>query len=196
MDMDFFAEVIEEYGYLAMFIFNLVTPLGVPIPNEAAAAFSGVMTEISHFNPYYAFLSSYLGLVSSNTFSYIIGRVFGNLLIQRLNNTHMKKPLERFTVFMEKHGSWTIPMSFFLPGIRWAMPFVVGVHHYPFFRYVLYAYPAGSLWMLIYFNVGRSFPYAYERIIGNLQLFLVAVSFFVILVFVGRYYYQKKTARK
>jgi membrane-associated protein len=196
MDINFFVELADKYGYFAMFLFNWILIFGVPIPNEVAAAFSGVLTELSYFNPYYAFLSAYLGLISSNTFAYFIGRVFGNRLIQKLNRTHMRKALERFDAFLEKHGRWAISLSFFLPGIRWAMPYVVGANHFPFYRYTLYAYTAGSVWMLIYFNIGRSFPYAYERILKSIESFLVAISVCVVLIFIARYFHHSKTARK
>ncbi|TWT00970.1 DedA family protein [Planomicrobium sp. CPCC 101079] len=196
MDINFFAELVDEYGYFAMFIFNWILLFGVPIPNEIAAAFSGVLTELSYFNPVYAFLSAYLGLISSNTFAYFIGRVFGSRLIRRLNKTQMKNALARFDVFLEKRGHWAISFSFFLPGIRWAMPYVIGAERFPFSRYVMYAYPAGSIWMLIYFNLGRTFPYAYESILKNLEGFFVALSILILLIFVIRYFYQTKTARK
>lgn len=196
MDIEFFIEWIDRYGYFAMFFFNWILIFGVPIPNEIAAATSGVLTEISYFNPVYSFTAAYFGLISSNTFAYFIGHKFGNGLIIRLKKTPMKKALERFYAFLKKHGRWAISLSFFLPGIRWAMPYVVGANHFPLSRYCLSAYPAGAIWMLIYFNIGRTFPDAYETMLGNLQVVLVSLSVIVVLIFWGRFYYRHKIARK
>ncbi|PSL41880.1 membrane protein DedA with SNARE-associated domain [Planomicrobium soli] len=196
MDIKLLVELVNEYGYFAMFIFNWILILGVPIPNEVAAAFSGMLTELSYFNPFYAFLSAYLGLISSNTFAYFIGRLFGSRLIRYLNRTKMKKVLEGFSVFLEKRGSWAISLSFFLPGIRWAMPYVVGANRFSFSRYILYAYPAGSIWMFIYFNLGRTFPYAYRSILEHIKGFSITLSILVALFFIGRFFYQSKGARK
>ncbi|TWT25723.1 DedA family protein [Planomicrobium sp. CPCC 101110] len=196
MDIDILVKLADKFGYFAMFLFNWILVLGVPLPNELAAAFSGVLTEIRSFNPVYAYIAAYLGLISSNTFAFFIGQVFGHRLLVRLDQTLLKKSVERFSAFLEKHGRWAISFSFFLPGIRWAMPYVVGANRFPFFRYVLYAYPAGSLWLLIYFNIGRAFPFAYEKILGNLQAVLVSLSGLIILFFLVRYLYQSKIARK
>ncbi|MGI2326966.1 DedA family protein [Planococcus sp. YIM B11945] len=196
MSLDFLVELVDKYGYFSMFLFNWLLVFGLPIPNEIAAAVSGVLTEVNTFHPVYAYISAYLGLISSNTFAYGIGRVWGKRLLVRLNRTRLRKPIDRFSAFLEKHGNWAISLSFFLPGIRWAMPYVVGANHYPFVRYMLFAYSSGSIWMLIYFNIGRLFPDAYESILGNLQIFLVSLSTAVVLIFIGRYLYFHKIARK
>ncbi len=193
MDISFFIELVKEYGYFSMFVFNWLLLFGLPIPNEVAAAFSGVLTEISYFKPVYAFLSAYLGLVTSNTFAYFIGRSLGYRLLNRLNQTRLKHPISRFSEFLKKHGEWAIAFSFFLPGIRWAMPYVVGANRFPFLRYVLFAYTAGFVWMFLYFNVGRSFPYAYQSILEHVQVFLILVSALIISMIVLRYVVNKKT---
>ena len=196
MDISFFIELVKEYGYFSMFVFNWLLLFGLPIPNEVAAAFSGVLTEISYFKPVYAFLSAYLGLITSNTFAYFIGRSLGHRLLNRLNRTRLKGPISRFSDFLEKRGEWAIAFSFFLPGIRWAMPYVVGANRFPFMRYLMFAYTAGFVWMFIYFNVGRMFPYAYESILENLQVFLTLLSVLVISVLVLRYLFSTKFAKK
>lgn len=196
MDISFFIELVKEYGYFSMFVFNWLLLFGLPIPNEVAAAFSGVMTEISYFKPVYAFLAAYLGLISSNTFAYFIGRSLGHRLLNRLDRTRLKGPISRFSAFLEKHGEWAISFSFFLPGIRWAMPYVVGANRFPFMRYMLFAYTAGFVWMFIYFNIGRTFPYAYQSILENLQFFLILLSVLVIGILLLRYWYSTKFAKK
>ena len=195
MELSFFMEVVKEYGYVSMFIFNWLLLFGMPIPNEVAAAFSGVLTEISYFTPLKAFISAYLGLITSNTFAYFIGRYFGQKLLRRLNRTRLKKPIEEFSLFLDKRGEIAISLSFFLPGIRWAMPYVVGANKYPFLRYMLFAYTAGFVWMMIYFNLGRAFPYAYNSILAHLQGFLITLSVLLVLL-AGVHMYRERKLRK
>lgn len=196
MDLSFFMDLVKEYGYVSMFMFNWLLLFGMPIPNEVAAAFSGVLTEISYFKPVYAFLSAYLGLITSNTFAYFIGRVLGERLLHRLERTRMKGPIDRFSLFLQKHGKWAISFSFFFPGIRWAMPYVVGANRFPVFPYMLYAYSAGFVWMFIYFNIGRAFPYAYESILSHLQGFLISLTAIVIAIVAGRIIYKTKWQKR
>lgn len=196
MDLSFFMDIVKEYGYVSMFIFNWLLLFGMPIPNEVAAAFSGVLTEISYFTPVKAFISAYLGLITSNTFAYFIGRFFGQRLLDRLSRTKLKTPIENFSGFLQKHGEIAISFSFFLPGIRWAMPYVVGANKYPFARYMLYAYTAGFVWMMVYFNLGRTFPYAYKSILEHLQGFLILLSVAIITILLLRYFYNARRAKR
>ncbi|MFP3321829.1 DedA family protein [Planococcus sp. SIMBA_160] len=176
MELDFLWEMAMEYGYLSMFLVNWLLLFGLPIPNEFAAAFSGVVTETSDFEPFPAFLSAYSGLITSNLFAYGLGWLFGHRLIKWLQTTFLRNGIERFRQFLSHKGSWAIAFSFFLPGVRWAMPYVVGADRFPLGRYLLFAMPAGFVWTLAYFSLGRSFPYAYEAILGQLQWFLIALS--------------------
>ena len=176
MELDFLWEMAMEYGYLSMFLVNWLLLFGLPIPNEFAAAFSGVVTETSDFEPFPAFLSAYSGLITSNLFAYGLGWLFGHRLIKWLQTTFLRNGIERFRQFLSHKGSWAIAFSFFLPGVRWAMPYVVGADRFPLGRYLLFAMPAGFVWTLAYFSLGRSFPYAYEAILGQLQWFLITLS--------------------
>lgn len=196
MDVSFFTELVEEYGYFSMFIINWLLLLGMPLPNEVAATLSGVVTEISHFNPVYAFTAAYLGLISSNSFAYFIGFTLGKRLLKRLKRTRLNRPIQKFDSFLKKRGKWAIFLSFFLPGFRWAMPYVVGANRFPFRRYAFFAYTGGLVWMMIYFNLGRTFPYAYETILDHLQKFLVSLSFAVLLIFIIRYFYKNQVTHK
>lgn len=60
---------------------------------------------------------------------------------------------------------------------------------------MIYAYTAGFVWMLIYFNLGRTFPYAYKSILENLQVFLVLLSAAIIAILLARYLYKQRKAR-
>lgn len=189
MDLSFLVELVKEYGYFSMFLFNWLLLFGMPLPNEVAASFSGVLTELNSFNPFCAFLAAYLGLISSNTFAYAIGRVFGDRLVQRLKRTRLRATVDRFHDTLERRGRIAISLSFFLPGIRWAMPYVVGASRYPLHQYALYAYSAGFVWMLIYFQLGRTFPYAYRTIINHLQVVLTSLSVLIIVILIVRFYF-------
>ena len=180
MDQSLLIELIKEFGYFSMFLFNWLLIFGLPIPNEVAAAISGMMTEVGGFRPVPAFLTAYTGLISSTTFAYFIGYKWGDRLLNKLRKSFLKHTIHQFGEFLKKKGKWAISASFFLPGIRWAMPYVVGSNRYSFKSFIVYAYPAGLVWMLIYFSIGRAFPAAYNYILERIQPLLVLFSILVI----------------
>jgi len=196
MDLSILVELVQKFGYLSMFLFNWVLLFGLPIPNEVAASFTGVLTEVKGFNPYYSFISAYLGLLSATLFAYSIGRLIGPRLIRRLEQTRLHKPIYAFSQYLEKHGNIAIGFSFFLPGIRWAMPYVVGANQFPIKLFLKYSVLASFLWMMIYFQLGRAFPYAYKLILNNLQIFLVSLSLLVLIGFIIRFFVNQKIVKK
>ena len=188
MDISILAELVQKYGYLSMFLFNWLLLFGLPIPNEVAASFTGVLTELKGFNPVYAFISAYLGLLSSTYFAYTIGRILGPRLIKKLNRTRLKKPIIAFNRYLGKRGNIAIGFSFFLPGIRWAMPYVVGANQFPLKLFLKYSIFPSFIWMMIYFQLGRTFPFAYTLILDNIQIFLLIMSLAIISWFVIRFF--------
>jgi len=182
MDQSMLISLIKEFGYFSMFIFNWLLIFGVPIPNEVAAAVSGMMSEIGGFRPIPAFITAYAGLISSTTFAYFIGYKWGERLLNRLRKTFLQQQIRLFGDFLNKKGKWAISVSFFLPGIRWAMPYVVGSNRVPLKSFVVFAYPASFIWMLIYFSVGRAFPRAYHYIIEQIQPFLILTSILLVML--------------
>lgn len=180
MDVSFLMDLVQKFGYLSMFLFNWLLLFGLPIPNEVAASFSGVLTELNGFHPVYAFISAYLGLITATMFAFLIGRKLGPKFIRKLEKSRFGKPVKAFQPFLDKHGPKAISFSFFLPGIRWAMPYVVGANKYPIIQFGKYSLFSGFIWMMIYFQLGRAFPYAYGLILENLQTALIFVSIGVV----------------
>ena len=183
MDESLLINLIKEFGYISMFIFNWLLIFGVPIPNEVAAAVSGMMTEVGGFQPLPAFLTAYAGLISSTTFAYFIGYKWGDRLLNRFRKTFLRRTINQFGEFLDQRGKWAIPASFFLPGIRWAMPYVVGSNRLSFKSFIVYAYPAALVWMLLYFSIGRAFPRAYHYILDRLQPLLISTSILIVIFF-------------
>ncbi|WP_019415490.1 DedA family protein [Paenisporosarcina sp. TG20] len=196
MDLTILFELVQSFGYLSMFLFSWLLLFGLPIPNEVAASFIGVLTEVRGFNPIYSFISGYLGLISATFFAYFIGRILGPRLIHRISKTRLNKPINAFKSYLEKHGNTAIGFSFFLPGIRWAMPYVVGSNQFPLKLFVKYSIFPSFLWMLIYFQLGRTFPYAYTLILEHLQLVLISVSLLIVFAFIIRYFVNQRRLKK
>ena len=196
MDFSLLVELVQKYGYFSMFLFNWLLLFGLPIPNEVAASFTGVLTELNGFNVITAFISAYLGLITATLFAFSIGKYFGPRLIIRLNRTRMQRPIQTFSEFLDKRGNLAIGFSFFLPGIRWAMPYVVGANQVSYKIFLTYALPSSFLWMMIYFQLGRTFPYAYGMIIENIQVLLITLMVVMISILLFRYWFKQRKVKK
>jgi membrane protein DedA with SNARE-associated domain len=52
------------------------------------------------------------------------------------------------------------------------------------------------IWMMIYFQLGRTFPFAYKVILGHIQLVLISISVLVIALLIIRYVINQRKVRK
>ncbi|MGD7043883.1 DedA family protein [Jeotgalibacillus proteolyticus] len=190
MDTVFFDELTERFGYWSMFLFSWLLFFGLPLPNELAASFSGMITVQQSYNPFIAFISTYLGLISSASAAYGIGRLFGSKIENRIRRSRFASRWEKSIEFLNRYGSWAIAFSFFIPGVRWGMPYVVGISKHPYWKFCLFAFPAAFVWTMIYFQIGRVFPLVYPEILTNLRYIIPIVA--ITLVAAGIILQRKK----
>jgi membrane-associated protein len=190
--MAFLIELVNDLGYFAMFIFSWLIFIGFPLPNEAAAAFSGVLTEWRGYSPFIAFTATYLGVISSGTFGYGMGKVAKTRLLHRFEKAKSKILIKKGQAWLSKYGTAGISFSYFIPGIRLVMPYIAGASGISIGKFMLAAYPAALVWCMIYFQIGRFFPSTFSSIIENLSTALTTVIIAIIVIAGGYLYYKKK----
>ncbi|EDL66165.1 DedA family protein [Bacillus sp. SG-1] len=190
--MALLVELVNDLGYFAMFIFSWLVFVGFPIPNEAAAAFSGVLTEWRGYSPATAFTATYLGVISSGTFGYGLGRWAKNFLLYRFEKTKSRKVIRKGQLWLEKYGAAGISFSYFIPGVRLFMPYIAGASGISSGKFMMAAYPAALLWCLIYFQIGRLFPSTFSAIVEHLSFAITSVTFIIIVIISGILYTKKR----
>jgi membrane-associated protein len=194
--MNILLELTNDLGYLAMFVFSWLVFLGFPLPNEISAALAGAITEWKQYNPWIAFFSTYSGIVTCGAFGYWIGRGVGPNFIQKRTRKKSFALLKKSQEWLHQYGAISISFSYFIPGVRWFMPYIVGASRIPFGRFVVFAFPSAFIWCLLFFNIGRYFPSTFKVMIENLSLVLAGVSVVVLAILILFSIYKKKKHRK
>lgn len=147
--------IIEEVGYVALFLVLCLGLIGLPIPNEAVVMTGGALAASGVLSPVPSFIMTCLGICSAMTFGYSIGRFAGSKLSLWFSS---KKNISRFLVKSEqlskRYGGFAISLSLCLPFLRHVTPYVMGLNKMPFQRFILFAYPSAFIWTLVYFFVG------------------------------------------
>ncbi|QHE61797.1 DedA family protein [Rossellomorea vietnamensis] len=194
--MDFLLHLVDQFGYIAMFLFSWVVFVGLPVPNELAAALAGYLSEWRHFNPYTSFLFMYSGLISYGIFAFMNGRYFGTKLSSRMRNGNgSKKLIDNGEAWLNKYGPLAISFSYFIPGIRLFMPYIAGTTRgISFMKYLLYALPSAFVWGIVYFQIGRYFPKSFQVLLEEVSLKagIIFVILFVTLIIYGLFFTMKK----
>ena len=197
MDIDSIIVLIKEYGYVGLFFWLWLGGLGMPVPNEVIVMTVGFSTARGILLPIQTFIITYMGIIASVTTSYSVGRFLGKPLVSRLQrrkraNRHIEKALS----LIEKYHSFSLFISYFIPGVRNVMPFLFGFSKLPFRNLVLYSYSAVFLFISIFFTLGYLFGDQIEQIYRYDKESLVIISALFFVVITVRIVVRKKSNMK
>lgn len=158
MNLDTILNSIQHFGYLALFFALWLGIVGMPIPDEVIVMTGGMVGSLHLLQTAPAFVMTYLGVVSGLSIGYVLGRVMGPLVIDRLRK---KKNIDRYIQksdrLLERYGASALVISYFLPVVRHVLPYLVGINKMTFPKYALISYSTGLIWTSIYFAVGYYF---------------------------------------
>lgn len=173
MDLDTLFAFVEDYGYIALYLILSVGFIGLPVPNEVIVMTSGLVVSQSVLSPMLAYAVTFMGIVTSLTVLYTLGR-FGHKPIFRRLEKHPKfaSKLKKTSQIVEQYGPAALILGYFFPGIRHFVPLVAGSHNMRFGKFAAYAYPTGFAWSFILFLCGYYFGDKIEVIEQKLSIVL------------------------
>ncbi|MBM7584126.1 membrane protein DedA with SNARE-associated domain [Bacillus pakistanensis] len=155
--MNILLELTNDLGYFAMFAFSWLVFLGFPLPNEISTALAGAITEWRQYNPWIAFFSTYNGIVTSGIFGYRVGRMVGTNVILKRNKMKSSALLNKSQEWLHHYGAISISFSYFIPGVRLFMPYIVGASGVSFGRFTVFAFPSAFIWCFLFFTMADIF---------------------------------------
>ena len=142
------------YGILFCIIFAetglVVTPF---LPGDSLLFATGALAAVDSsgtLNAPILSLSLSVAAVLGNTVNYTIGRFIGPAAFSGRYRLLKVEYLRRTEAFFLRYGGMAIFLSRFMPIIRTFMPFVAGVGHMPWTRFLLYNLAGGFSWVLLF----------------------------------------------
>lgn len=127
--------------------------------------------------------------------NYFVGRFVGNKVFQWEQSRFFNRAaFDRTHAFYERHGGKTIIIARFLPLVRTFAPFVAGVAHMTYARYIMFCVLGAVLWVGSLCMAGYWFgnlPFIKE----NLTLVILVIIFLSLLPLIIGYWRQRMAAR-
>ncbi|CAM3463213.1 DedA family protein [Aeromicrobium ponti] len=190
MELEFILEVIENNGYLGLFLWLWVGVFIFPVPNELIVMTVGLSSSLKSLHPALAFIVIYFGILAALTTCYTIGRFIGRPLLQYFKRSkRFSRAIDSSLKLMEKYHAFSLSFSYFVPGIRNFLPFLYGFSKLPYKKFALFAYSGALLWLSLTFTLGYVFGDHIDTIIKHekeLLLGLAAIAVLIIAVRLGR----------
>ncbi len=155
----------------------------------------GFVSSLDVLHPIPAFMATYLGVVSGLSLGFLLGKLFGSKILDRIMKKKKLKYLKTSQDIIMKYGNYALVISYFLPVVRHVVPYIVGTNGMSFKTYALYSYTTGFVWTLLYFVLGLFFGQHMETIASFTTKYGIISAIVIVLILIVLYFYKKWTVK-
>src|SRR5712671_5961994 len=143
------------YALLFLIVFCetglIVTPF---LPGDSLLFVAGAIAAVGGMDIFAVTGTLVVAALCGDNVNYWVGRWAGKSIFSKyINPIH----LQRTQAFYERHGGKTIILARFMPIVRTYAPFVAGISHMPYMRYLAYCVAGALLWVVSLCTAGYFF---------------------------------------
>lgn len=154
--MEFFTNLIYEYGLIAMFVLILMEYACFPVSSEIILPFSGAVASIQHISFFLIIPVSILAGILGTCLCYALGRYGGVPLLNKIKTRFPKSEKGLTTSFAKfnQYGSLAVCVGRVIPICRTYIAFVAGAVKQNFFVFVGSSFIGITVWNIILIGLG------------------------------------------
>lgn len=154
--VEFAIQIIENFGYLGIFILMLLESTAAPIPSEAVMPFAGFLVNSGKFNIFVVSFVGATGSLAGALLSYYVGKFLGRKFILKYGKYLLisQKHINTTENFFNKHGSKAILFARFVPVVRHLISFPAGIAKMNLLKFSIYTFLGSFIWCLILAYLG------------------------------------------
>lgn len=155
-------KVIDQTGYLGIFLLSMVESAGIPIPSEIVVPFSGFLAQQGRFNFWLLVLVVSLANLIGSVVIYWISRSGGRWLLEKFGKYFLisQHELNHVDQLFFRHGVKFVFWGRLLPVIRTFVSIPAGVAKMSFWKFSFYTLLGSLPWnfalALIGFKAGEN----------------------------------------
>jgi phosphatidylglycerol lysyltransferase len=148
--------LVEQFGYLIVFLGVGIESLGVPVPGETVLIIGAVLAAQGHLNPAAVAAVAAAGAILGDNTGYYVGRRWGERLIRARGLRRIYDP-RRVAVaerFFQKHGWTAVFFGRFIAILRIFAGPLAGLHKMPWTHFVLANAGGAVVWVAAVVTAG------------------------------------------
>ena len=176
--MEHLDQFLAHYGYFALFGLLMLGIVGPLIPDETILVLSGIAAHQGRFDLKLTIAVAFAGSLCGITLSYLLGKTGAIYALERIEpvrrfvSPHLPKAQEWFA----RYGKWTLPLGYFVAGIRHFTALVAGMTGLSFRVFAVYAWPGGLVWVTVFVLLGYFLGSQWEAVARQLDHIAVVVA--------------------
>lgn len=188
----FIIKLVQDFGYVAVFVLMVAESACIPIPSEATMLFGGALANATftstlpgnphHLNFIVVGLVGTLGNLVGSWIAYGVGRAGGRPLIERWGRYVLLRPhdLDRAEAWFGDHGEAAVFFSRLLPVVRTFISLPAGVAEMPVGRFTAYTIAGCLPWTFALAGVGYAVGASWSRIERYIALIGLVVAILLV----------------
>ncbi len=139
-----------SYGIMFLIIFVETGLVFVPfLPGDSLLFAAGAFAALGTLNVWLLLFVITLAAILGDTANYWIGHFFGDALLRSSRVPLNQEHIDETQRFFAKYGSKTIVLARFVPIVRSFAPFVAGIGHMKYSKFITYNVIGGIAWVTV-----------------------------------------------
>lgn len=192
--LDTLLQLMESYGYIAMFVAMALENANIPIPSEVVLGFAGFLISQQIFSFWTTFAVACIAGVVGSIISYWLGSYGGRPLLLKYGKYIFfnERKFRMAEDLFNKYGGIAVIICRCLPGVRTFISFPAGVARYPFWKFILFTIIGTIPWTLLLVWAGSLLGSHWQDLIQYNHIFLMAVIAVCIVVAVVFVWHRRR----
>lgn len=198
---EFILSIMNQFGYLGVFLLIAIENIFPPIPSELVLIFSGFMTTQTSLTIIGMIIASTLGSLLGAIVLYYIGKIFNKERLKRIVSGKIGKVLrlkpkdiETADHWFDTKGNKTVFFCRFIPLVRSLISIPAGMSEMPMGKFLLYTISGSLIWNTVLTVIGSMVGENWTKIVdildqySHIVVILLAIAFIIFVVL----FYRKK----
>lgn len=184
-------DIMNQYGYLGIFLLIAVENIFPPIPSEVILTFGGFLTTSTDLTVLGIIIASVLGSTVGAIILYLVGRIFNKERLERIVEgkigqiLHFKKEdVDMANEWFEKKGYLTVFFCRFIPIVRSLISIPAGMARLKFIPFLGLTIAGSTIWNAVLINLGVFAGESWSKISQYFDGYSKIVLVLLIIVFV------------
>ena len=198
---EFILSIMEQFGYLGVFLMIAIENIFPPIPSEVILLFGGFMTTYTKLNILGMVIASTFGSLIGALALYYIGRVFNKERLKKIISGKIGKVLRLKNSDIDKADHWfdtkgnkTVFFCRFIPIVRSLISIPAGMSKMPMLKFLVYTILGSLIWNLVLIVIGSIVGENWVSILNIFDTYshLVVIVLAVVCITAVCFFYKKR----
>lgn len=188
---DFILMVMNQFGYIGVFLLIAIENIFPPIPSEVILLFGGFMTTYTRLNVVGMIIAATLGSLIGAIVLYYIGKIFNKERLKRIISGKIgkvlrlkEKDIDNADKWFDTKGNKTVFFCRFVPIVRSLISIPAGMSEMAIPKFLMYTVLGSLIWNTVLIVVGSIVGENWTDILSIMDNYSHIVLILLVIIFV------------